>query len=459
MPLLNAMPAAVAHQNNGGPTAMAKLRAREDDNNNRCVSTVGDNGELAPSGTACGIPEETQPPSMQDKPLPSDVVTITVSSVETSTAIEISTVTALATTTVMAIPSASPLVFQTPEGFTSNENLTLWYGGPKFNDMADVLDKTGNSWQEISAVADVLIQHDNSWLPHAVFGSPVDFYSANPFWGGGKGARARTNLNNEAFIPLNLFPAAEENLLITVTLTGADLTDTGGGGQIRYLWHRAIAKAFDHPHVKDRLLRNPMYNSEMYTKAPEDPRKTMAIFEMLTGYKVELVTKKDNYTTSEVMKNDLASGKGVDGIPTIVYDSDGGMRPIIMNHDSDTNTAQPYRLLDCRVAGTMNLTGIPIGYASSYSRTTNKDAPYAPEGWDRLRSLEEVYNNVTWVLRLTDQKSLDIADTVENFAPLRASFDSYYYQNGTPDEEYVTGSTQRVLVDGVAEPSGSTSAT
>lgn len=231
---------------------------------------------------------------------------------------------------------------------------------------------------------------------------------------------------------------------------------------------RAIAKAFDHPEVIDRLLKNPDYDKDMYTPpaTPNVPRapkmvitRARAILEMLTGYKVELKTKEFNYASSDALKTDLAAGQGVDGIPTIVYDADLGMRPIIMNTDISKGADKPYRLLDCRSGGAMNFTGDSADSATGYLRSTDPTQPYhgVEEAYDRFRSLEEVFSNVTWVLRLADQKTLNIADVAEGLKPLQASFDSYYYENGIPEQEYVTGPTSQVVVENAAQPSASAS--
>ncbi|KAJ9097735.1 hypothetical protein QFC21_004773 [Naganishia friedmannii] len=377
---VKAAPNVIARQNKARPTALAHVRARDGDGINACISTVGPFGRVLPSGsTACGFPEPTQSSSPQDTaiatghpqglPPPAEVVTVTVSSSQTSTEIVVSTATEFATTTVMATPSSAPLVFQVPEGYASNENVLLWSGSPKFDDMANVQDKQSHSWQEISAVADAIIHHDS----------------------------------------------------------------------------RAITKAFDHQGVKDQLFKNSRYNTDMYVLPPsQDTRKTEAIFEMLTGYKVVL-NNHTTFTTSDALAKGLASEKGVDEIPTIVYDTDHGMRPIIMNPNPTTNAETPYRLLDCRVNGTMDLTGVAPDYGRTITRP-QQDAQHPDvdgEAYDRLLSLEQLYTTMNWTLSLADEKTLDIADTLEKLKPLQASFDWYYYQNGIPEEQYVTSPTAR----------------
>jgi hypothetical protein len=243
-----------------------------------------------------------------------------------------------------------------------------------------------------------------------------------------------------------------------------------GADHKRYIdaFFRVLDKAFDHPEVIDRLLKNPDYDKDMYTPpaTPDVPRaskmlikRTAAMLEMLTGYKVELKTKESDYASSDVLKNDLAAGQGVDGTPTIVYDTDLGMRPIIMNTNPSNSADKPYRLLDCRVGGAMNFTGVPADSVTGYLRSIDPTQPYhgVPEAYDRFRSLEEVFGNVTWVLRLADQKTLNIADVDEGLKPLQASFDSYYYENGIPEQEYVTGPTSQVVVENAAQPSASAS--
>jgi hypothetical protein len=227
---------------------------------------------------------------------------------------------------------------------------------------------------------------------------------------------------------------------------------------------RAIAKAFDHQEVKDRLFRNPAYTLDMYAPPTTDISRDMemrtrtitrarAILEMLTGYNVEL-NEKAAFNSPDVLRSFLASGQGVDGIPTIVYDADLGMRPIIMNTDISKSADKLYRLLDCRAHGAMNFTGIPPDVAMAYYRPVDRGSD---EAFDRFRSLDEVFNNVTWVLRLADQKTLNIADVDEGLKPLQASFDSYYYVNRIPEEEYVTGPTSQVAVENAAQPSASAS--
>lgn len=75
-----------------------------------------------------------------------------------------------------------------------------------------------------------------SWLPHAIFGASVDFYFRNPFANFGRAARPRTKQNGDALIPLNLFPASSDNLLINVTLSEAERVDVKDG--LSTIWHR-----------------------------------------------------------------------------------------------------------------------------------------------------------------------------------------------------------------------------
>lgn len=67
----------------------------------------------------------------------------------------------LSTTTGFPTPSSVPLRFEAPAEFVRNDSIPLWKGGPRFDDMAAMEDRVSNHWQEISAVVDALIQHDN----------------------------------------------------------------------------------------------------------------------------------------------------------------------------------------------------------------------------------------------------------------------------------------------------------
>jgi hypothetical protein len=163
---------------------LAKLLARDGEGADACISTVGPNGELnaLPTGAIACSDENSNDSSenSHNEPLPTgdlenaeskapDVVTVTIASVATSTVTNVTTATVIATTTVMTSPTPVPLAFQVPGEYSTNESVVLWYGGPKFDDMAALKDQKGNSWQEISAVADALIQHDSTYVIHCYF--------------------------------------------------------------------------------------------------------------------------------------------------------------------------------------------------------------------------------------------------------------------------------------------------
>ncbi|KAJ9094865.1 hypothetical protein QFC19_007794 [Naganishia cerealis] len=208
-------------------------------------------------------------------------------------------------------------------------------------------------------------------------------------------------------------------------------------------------KAVDHPHVRDVWAKK--YPVDMWDQVPAaGANKTMAIFEMLTGYEVEPKSKSD-YSDAKALMDDLKgsslepgmeSGKGIDANPTIIYDQDGGMRPLIWNLEGDSSnfTAAdfPVRLLDCRNAGTMNKTWIQQLEAKRYYAQYRNNTAYTGdlEAHDRFKSEQTLFDDMSWIVRLADKRSLNFTEGIENIKPDAATFGSYFYENVMPMKYY-----------------------
>ncbi|KAJ9114735.1 hypothetical protein QFC22_005611 [Naganishia vaughanmartiniae] len=201
----------------------------------------------------------------------------------------------------------------------------------------------------------------------------------------------------------------------------------------------AILKAFGDVQVQERLEREDnLYNAEMSPTA--GARKTMAILHMLTGYEIETKSKEDYSTALDVITDFSASSatpgtevsQGIDVNPTVFYDQDGGMRPIIHNPDATDHSRVAFRLLDCRAGGMMNTTYGGFSRLDTPQNTYNNDE----EAYDRILTETETFNNMDWIVRLANKQALDIDNAFENLKHARTTFDEYYYEDRVWREEY-----------------------
>ncbi|KAJ9093871.1 hypothetical protein QFC21_006244 [Naganishia friedmannii] len=427
-----------------GHQSQASARALDDGVGSACVSATCD-ATTCP-GNAPQFQELARRSDLSNGDPPastSDIVTVTATTVTTSTTTELATVTELSTVTATGTPSPPQARLEMFEEYTFDNPEILWAGGPRPDVFVHVPE---HSWEEFAAVCNLIIQHESTHYTYA------------------KWARARTNQDGDIWIPLNLFPGSSEPLVLDVMINKTehqDLTKAQAGLWVQpYLADsepatlsvRALAKAFDHDSVKDRLFKsNALYDISMYTEEPyKNPRKTMALLEMLTGYPVETMSKAI-FRDAEALMDDLESStqeesggeakRGVDANPTIVCDTNLTMRPLIRErYPNPQGKLLPYRLLDRHVGGTFPT----APWQGQYNRTAHNDPSLlwnsnTPESYDRSRDIDQLYGNMTWIIRLAERKALDVADATKKLKSARTTFDFYHYENGIPQQAFASG--------------------
>lgn len=173
---------------------------------------------------------------------------------------------------------------------------------------------------------------------------------------------------------------------------------------------RQLSFASNLTEVQDRLASS---KHNYQDNVPDSELKRLAIrtanmLEMLTGYSTEIITRA-HYKNTGMLADDLHA---IDTNPTIVLDRGEGLRPIIRNG------TDRYRLLDSRVGGSL-----------LQDRTVNKSEPYGgnPQAFDRLWTIEELFLEMRFIIRLGNRQSLILADAIRNVDSARSAFESYYY--------------------------------
>lgn len=196
-------------------------------------------------------------------------------------------------------------------------------------------------------------------------------------------------------------------------------------------FHRVIFQAFRHKDVQKELgiVDQPyLQGDHSDTEEAKEARKSQTIdwagsvLRMLTGYPIWI--REAGVYNSVDLSTDLIEN---DSNPTIILEKDEGLRPLIM---SGTDS---YRLLDCRMGGTLNEKasgGTQRSTVAVYKEDNPSNIHNETEAYDRLRTEDEVLKNMTVVIRLGTDQTLNSSDAVKKLDPaIRAAFNAYYYED------------------------------
>ncbi|GHJ88564.1 hypothetical protein NliqN6_4966 [Naganishia liquefaciens] len=333
-----------------------------------------------------------------------------------------------------------------PKNLKRYDKLILWDGMPRRNDTAGksfdwpFLNEIGAVSNALMSLVTVMKETGNNnnvdvflpdYIPSVIFGADPAYYTLDENFANDKHAietgqyRPKIRLTEghapQGAVNLNLFPMDEEGPLQICVYFPLEKNPQDNDEPV--VWWRALSWAFLHPDVQDRLKTREWWKGELKNQ-DKSQFTTMAVLEMLTGYRAEYIYKKGSDAEKFLGVDDTLQDKSrfMDWIlgdeiddnekklrnlptanwnPTIMKSRDTGIRAVKPFPKGANITPQGLvALLDTRASG----------YA------TNVINPNDPEAVDRHRSYDELFDYVaqdeetqrlsmSWIARLKLEKS------------------------------------------------------